>query len=181
MPKIAGYADDINAMIKNEVLGVQQLFKEYERLTRVSRLELNADKTEIMRAKATNSNEIAFRIRYNRKIYEVKNTTSGKINGIFFQMNDDEARSLNVRKAIERMESKFQAWSMRSLSILGKILIAKTFGISQLTFLMQLIVLTKRDIKLCNAMYSSVIYLVLKSLRFSARPVGSLQVSLSGF
>jgi len=46
--KAAAYADDISIVCKNSVTCIQQVFKEYERLTNLSGLELNADKTEIL-------------------------------------------------------------------------------------------------------------------------------------
>ena len=48
LPKVYAYADDVNATIKDSAAGLQALFREYERLTRMSGLELNADKTELM-------------------------------------------------------------------------------------------------------------------------------------
>ncbi len=47
--KASGYADDIAIVCKNKLESVQEVFFEYERLTRKSGLELNADKTEILR------------------------------------------------------------------------------------------------------------------------------------
>ena len=48
LPKVFAFADDINATIKDIDGGTEQLFKEYQRLTKLSGLQLNADKTEIM-------------------------------------------------------------------------------------------------------------------------------------
>ena len=49
LPKAYTYADDLNCTIKRTELGLQAVFDEYGRLTRLAGLELNADKTEIMR------------------------------------------------------------------------------------------------------------------------------------
>ena len=48
LPKALAYADDVNAIIRNTDEGVQNIFTEYERLTRLSGLELNASKTELL-------------------------------------------------------------------------------------------------------------------------------------
>ena len=44
-PKIIGYADDVTIITENSNNSVKQIFHEYERLTKASRLKLNADKT----------------------------------------------------------------------------------------------------------------------------------------
>ena len=45
LPKVYGYADDVNCFLKNDGRSLQSLFDENERLTNVSGLELNANKT----------------------------------------------------------------------------------------------------------------------------------------
>jgi hypothetical protein len=50
--KASGYADDIAIVCKNTLGSVKEVFFEYERLTRKSGLELNADKTEILRKRS---------------------------------------------------------------------------------------------------------------------------------
>ena len=46
--KAAAYADDISVICQKSTDCIQQVFYEYERLTKRSGLELNADKTEIL-------------------------------------------------------------------------------------------------------------------------------------
>ena len=45
-PKCIGYADDINILTTNSVNGVKAVMREYEKFTKISGLQLNADKTE---------------------------------------------------------------------------------------------------------------------------------------
>ena len=49
LPKVYAYADDVNCVMLDEESSLKELFKEYEKLTLASGLELNAEKTEIMR------------------------------------------------------------------------------------------------------------------------------------
>jgi hypothetical protein len=46
--KVSGYADDIAIICKSNNESTRAVFYEYERLTKISGLELNADKTEIL-------------------------------------------------------------------------------------------------------------------------------------
>ena len=48
LPKSYAYADDVNVTIKDSETSLRALFYEYERLTKMSKLELNADKTELL-------------------------------------------------------------------------------------------------------------------------------------
>ena len=48
IPKVYGFADDISVAAKNNDPGVQAIFTEYELFTKVSGLQLNADKTELL-------------------------------------------------------------------------------------------------------------------------------------
>ena len=46
--KSGGYADDVHVLCKADDESVRGIFRQYERLTRKSGLELNAEKTEIL-------------------------------------------------------------------------------------------------------------------------------------
>ena len=150
LPKTYAYADDVNATIKNDELSLQALFCEYERLTKQSGLELNADKTEVMLI-GRSPNERSYDINYRNKLYQIVTKQEIKINGILFQRNQNDMRTRNVDAVVDRMNQHFKSWGRRGLSILGKILICKTFGISQLIYLLQTMKLTENDFKRINA------------------------------
>ena len=139
LPKVYAYADDVNTIIKNDAESLQAVFSEYNRLTKLSGLELNADKTELMRLKKVTGVQLplAFEVNYMRKRYQLKTCPEVKINGIFMQQDEQALRDSNVDRAVGRIDKIFRAWSRRRLSTLGKILLVKTFGISQIIFLLQ--------------------------------------------
>ena len=56
----------------------------------------------------------------------------------------------NVDVVKGKIEKQLRAWSARHLTLLGKILLLKTFGISQIIFLMQSMTLYQRHIKNLN-------------------------------
>ena len=163
IPKVYAYADDVNAIIKNERSSLQELFKEYGRLTEASGLELNADKTEIMHL--NHRNQIvgipipqAFRIRYAGKSYDLRSCKEVKINGIIFQQSENETIRANVDLVTQKINGILQRWSARHLSILGKILIVKTFAISQVIYLMQSVVLKDEHFKEFNKLFYKFIW-----------------------
>ena len=151
IPKLYAYADDVNAIIKNDLGSIQKLFNEYSRLTNLSGLELNADKTEIMPIKSGNVRinlaNLNFRITYGAETHIIKTCVTTKINGISFQQDEDRMRDENVASVIRKTEDQLKKYSRRNLCILGKILIVKTFCVSQVIYLMQSMRLTAENFK----------------------------------
>lgn len=154
LPKAYTYADDLNCTVKRSSRCLQAIFDEYSRLTKLAGLELNADKTEIIRfaseLRATDFRAISFDIRYLGVNYTIKTIKETKVNGIFLQQDEEALKHRNVENVREKIDAQFKRWSRRSLSTLGKILIVKTFGISQIIYLMQSLTLEKKHFKTLN-------------------------------
>ena len=155
LPKTYAYADDVNAVIANNLESLQHLFSEYARLTRLSGLELNADKTELLPIISSNLNidksALSFNVTYCGKSFLIKTKPQTKINGILLQQDETEMKNANVTEICHKITKHLKTWTARQLSILGKILIVKTFGISQVIYLMQSMCLSDIHIKQINA------------------------------
>jgi hypothetical protein len=63
--KVCAYADDISIICRENKKSIQSIFTEYQKLTNISGLELNADKTEILRL--TTDSQISFSVTYKMK------------------------------------------------------------------------------------------------------------------
>ena len=148
LPKAYAYADDVNGVLIDSEAALQAVFTEYQRLTTTSGLELNADKTELMRI--GNQNENNYTIMYLGKQYRLTSSVKIKINGILFQNDRQEMLDTNVEAVISKMDRHFRQWARRGLSTMGKILIAKTYGISQLIYLLQSATITDVHFKKIN-------------------------------
>ena len=133
--KSAAYADDISVICRNDKTSIQKIFSEYERLTRKSGLELNADKTEILIL--NNSINHDFDIKYNGLDVILQPVDKIKICGLYYCASREEEYSLNVKAKIEKLQNKLKIWTHRHLTMEGKSLIVKTFGLSQLIYNMQ--------------------------------------------
>jgi hypothetical protein len=133
--KGAAYADDISIVCKKSNDCIQQVFYEYERLTKRSGLELNADKTEILNLNSKEKDKISFR--YNDKSFAINTVEKIKICGLYYCINSDEEYQLNVMEKIKKLSYKIKLWSQRHLTMEGKTLIVKTFGLSQIIYNMQ--------------------------------------------
>ena len=149
LPKAYAYADDVNCVMADSERSMRALFAEYERLTLMSGLELNADKTELLRLGCEMNR--SYNVSYIGAFHRIESVNEIKINGILFQRDGEALVRRNVETVIKKMDLQFKAWSRRSLSTLGKILIAKTFGISQAIYLLQSISLNSDHYKKLNA------------------------------
>ncbi len=134
-PKLVGYADDITCITLNDINSKQAIFEEYERLSRNSGLVLNVDKTEMYNfvdARGANPYVNAItRIMYMGQHFDIKPINEIKINGIILCKNRQLQSTKNWEILTNKMEKHFASWSRRNLTLLGKIQIYKTFGLSQ--------------------------------------------------
>ena len=185
LPKAFAYADDVNLVTKNEHGTLKAIFKEYERLTRNSGLMLNADKTEILRLKQGERVETNFDIWYMDQNYKLKSQKEVKINGVFFQQDEQDSQRRNVQDVARKIQKKLEPWSRRGMTLIGKILLTKTFGISQIVYIMQILSLNEDDLKLLN----SVLYKFMWNRHFKAakaperikRDIIKMPIKLGGF
>jgi hypothetical protein len=133
--KISAYADDISIICKENRKSISNIFVEYQRLTNKSGLELNAEKTEILRL--STAQKCKYKFTYLNEQHNIENVEEIKICGIFFSYDTEREKILNVHNKIRKLECKLKPWSKRGLTLEGKILIVKTFGLSQLIYNMQ--------------------------------------------
>jgi len=127
--KISLYADDISLFLKdlNSLIEVKKTLKLFQD---ISGLKYNCEKTEVLPlGKSLIPNE---RLGLNWKDNVIK------ILGISFNKNnivDNETYS----NALNKLKSKLNMWKMRNLSLIGKIQIIKTFGVSQMLYISNMV------------------------------------------
>ena len=142
--KAAAYADDISVVCNNSQDSIQQVFNEYSRLTKWSGLELNADKTEILRL--DDKEHVKIDITYEGETHKIKSISKIKICGLFYCNNKDDEYQLNVLDKIKKLAAQIKKWSHNNLTMEGKNLIIKTIGLSQLIYNMQAYQLEEKEI-----------------------------------
>jgi hypothetical protein len=143
--KAGAYADDVSVICLNRPKDIQGVFNEYGRLTERSGLELNAEKTEILRL--SNNQEMDLTINYIGKRITLRTVKKIKICGLSYCNDSDEEYRLNVIDKIKKLSYKIKLWTPRHLTMEGKILIVKTFGLSQLIYNMQTYEFKQDEIK----------------------------------
>ena len=128
-------------MIKPDPDSIQKIFSHYEKLTKLSGLKLNADKTELI----SNGLSTNYNITYLNQSHSIDISDSIKVNGLVLSYDNETMHNLNFGKLYNSMDNQLRAWSNRGLSLLGKILIYKTFGLSQILFIGSVVQLTKKE------------------------------------
>lgn len=141
--KVLAYADDITIVCRNGNL--QPVFSEYERLSYVSGLKLNADKTEILNLIPSQSN--SNRITYLGLVFLLGRVDRMTVCGMVIAGDAIAEYQGNVLDRIEKMESIVASWSRRNITMHGRMVLAKTFVISQIVFPAQFIQIGAKEIR----------------------------------
>ena len=144
--KINGFADDIGLAVKNDKTSIDNIFNDYKLFSKLSGIELNLDKTEILKLNNNTIHQAFTPCQIQVKDVVILTKESIKICGIYFSNNSEIAYERNVLGKIEKMEKQLIIWLQRALSIEGKNLIVKTFGLSQLIYSLQMCNINDREI-----------------------------------
>jgi len=127
--KISLYADDISLFLK-DINSLKEVKKALKLFQDMSGLKYNVDKTEVLPLGKT---EIP-----NEMLGLTWKENTIKVLGIIFnrtEIVDKETYSI----ALNKLKSKLNMWKMRKLSLIGKIQIIKTFGVSQILYITNMV------------------------------------------
>ena len=89
---------------------------------------------------------------------EIRWVDKMKITGITFGNNSEKNRTEDVEEAISKMKTQLQIWNGRDLSTLGKITIVKTFGMSQITYISNMLHLTLNEIERIDRLIANFVW-----------------------
>ena len=145
--KTLAYADDIT-IICRDLDSIQETLNIYNTFSKVSGIELNIPKTEIIKLGCPNNERtITINISYDHERHDIITQDYAKICGLYFSPIEDTAYQHNIIGKIDKFETIINMWRTRNLSISGKIIIIKTLGLSQITASLQQTIIKKDDLK----------------------------------
>ncbi len=127
--KVGAFADDVGAAVKNDPETIQAIFNDYDLFSKLSGIELNVGKTEVLKLNDNTTHADFIPTQFILNGQSIFSSESIKICGITFSSNTSKAYDSNVNEKILKMEKQLIMWLPRCLSIEGKILIVKTFGL----------------------------------------------------
>ena len=125
--KIAQYADDTTAILK-DVRSARNFLQLLERFSKISGLKINKEKTEALwlgRNKFNISKPLG--IKWSQEPI--------KVLGVYICTDSKKVIEANFSLRIKKLKQQINIWKQRNLSLIGKVLILKTFGISQFIYL----------------------------------------------
>ena len=143
--KSVAYADDIAIISENSNSTFNNIFAEYGKLTEMSGLTLNADKTEILNL--SHSNKQSSSATYLNNDLTINHKTQITICGNCLSLDPSVSYKSNISDKILKLCNQLNLWKSRNLTINGKMIILKTFAISQLIFSSQFQVITQKDVR----------------------------------
>lgn len=144
--KMLSYADDVVAIVQDNE-SIQEIFHEYERLYRYSGLRLNASKTELMSTAIAPPQSAPLLVQYLGDEVSLVTVDRLKVCGNTVTVDREVRYAENVTKRISKLEHITRIWKSRNLSLNGKMIILKTFALSQLVFVSQFMNISPTDVK----------------------------------
>ena len=103
----------------------------FDNFEAISGLKINTDKTEILKIGAAKNSNVEL-----LKEYKFKWKSSIKILGVQLWNNLNETLSRNYTKKVATIKNIANIWTQRELTMYGKVLISKTFILSQFNYLL---------------------------------------------
>ena len=143
--KTLAYADDIAIISENSNNASNNIFAEYGKLTAMSGLTLNADKTEIFNL--SHSDKQTTNASYLNDDLIITHKPQITICGNCLSLDSSVSYKANITNKIAKLCNQLNLWKGRHLTINGKMIILKTFAISQLIFSSQFQVISPKDVR----------------------------------
>lgn len=123
--KLITFADDTTAFL-SDTNDAKQMFKHIQGFEKLSGLKLNKSKSEAFWL-GINKNS-------NFRPLGVSWKTCIKILGIHISYNKDEMERLNYTTKLTKIKQRLNIWKNRDLTIFGKILLIKSYALSQILY-----------------------------------------------
>ncbi len=143
------YADDLTILFKMSEINVREILTMLERFFRTTGLEINTEKTQLMIA-GSEQWRVGLLIQGIRVVSNVK-VLGIKIDRKLEKIND------NWEDVITKMRRLAGYWGIFGLSIAGRVMVAKTYIVSQILFTMGILPLSE---ELCNRLNEIVVSFV---------------------
>lgn len=130
--KISNYADDTVIITDGSESSINEVVNVLNRFSKVSGLTVNLDKSYLFPLGPLFSNPAEF---FHNVQFRISNGPITYL-GISFMHHHDDFFELNYLPKLSRIKNLLSLWSSRDLTPIGKVLIIKTFAISQLVYLL---------------------------------------------
>ena len=124
------FADDATFFNNGEEKSFQTLIDTLDNFSKCSGLNLNVNKSIIMRIGTLKNSDTVFS-KYTKFIWTSESATTL---GIHFYNDKDKTININVDKKIKEFHQTLKQWEHRKLSLIGRITVIKTFALPKLIY-----------------------------------------------
>jgi hypothetical protein len=128
--KISQYADDTCLYLSDE-MSLKTALMVFQIFAKCSGLNINMDKSEAIWIGASSN--------YLHKPLNMKWTKGATCLGVYITNNIEEICDINYREKIKKIEDLLKMWTLRKLTIIGKIRVINTLIVPQLLYLSNVI------------------------------------------
>ncbi len=148
--KLSQLADDTTCFVTDEE-SARNLINTLKLFATISGLKCNVDKTEAMWIGANaDQPEGNIKVKWKKNIFSTL--------GVTFMNNEQEMCDTNLDDKIAKISKTFKQWKCRDLTLIGRILIAKTLGLSQVYYLAGNIFITEEKIDIIQSKVNNFIW-----------------------
>ena len=142
--KLTMYVDDMTVFMSDEASG-NRVFELLRMFKAASGLNVNIDKTEgIWLGRNKNCTHTPFGIKWPKEPF--------KALGIYFSYDKKAAENYNFVTKLEKLTRQLHWWKARDLSVLGKVLLIKTIGLSKFNFVASVLNIPEYVVKDVNSL-----------------------------
>ena len=148
--KAAAFADDLTTSLANKksILALLQVLEEFKI---VSGLKINRDKTELLQIMEESNNSWI-------KEIGLKQVKTINITGVYQGTDKETIDELNWERIVEKTKFMLNRWKGRDLSLMGRLMIVKAQGISQIQYLASNIIMPQIYVKKINRLLYNFIW-----------------------
>ena len=125
------FADDATFFNNGDEASFKQLFETLNTFSKVSGLNLNTNKTTILRVGSLKHTTLTY-LPNNKFVWT---STSAKTIGINFYNDTQETLKFNLEPKLNEFKNCLKQWQHRKLTLMGKITVIKTFALPKLIYL----------------------------------------------
>ena len=126
--KLSQFADDMCSFVSNEV-SINALFDTCDKFTLISGLRLNKDKSQIIWLEP-------WKPRNDAPFGAVVSRDACHVLGVTIARNPEICNALNLESKVDNMKQQLNIWSSINLTLLGKVMVSKSMGLSNLVHIM---------------------------------------------
>ena len=148
--KLSMFADDCTCLVKDKA-SITLVINLIENFARYSGLELNHTKCELYKLKSNDQLDLT-------SLPFKHNTNNLTLLGITLGRQTEYNKQQNITEKQISITKKLNRWSQRNLSLIGKILVAKTYAMSKFNHTMSMTVVPRQELRATQKLINKFIW-----------------------